>query len=110
MQSLKQVVDFKIQNNILDLNTYISILAEDLKTCGQYEDLKVFDASQAKFLEKTVVRTDEPLKYHQLEVIQKAALRGSESFKDSGHIYQLTVEQSLNQMERELQEELNENK
>lgn len=52
LQSLKQVMDFKLQNNMLDFKTYISILDTDLKTSDEHDPLKVFDYPYSNFMQE----------------------------------------------------------
>ena len=52
LQQLKNIMDFKFANNTLDLNSYLSILAMDLKTCNEFDCLKTFEPKYALFLER----------------------------------------------------------
>lgn len=47
MWSMRQVMDFKLANNMLDFKTYIQILGRDLKTCEKDDNLKTFDHKYA---------------------------------------------------------------
>lgn len=42
-ESLKQIMDFKLQNGMLDFKTYIAILEADLKTLRQFDPITVLD-------------------------------------------------------------------
>ena len=84
---MKQVMDFKLLNNMLDFKTYIQILSMDLKTCDEYDPLKVFDNSYAPFLESNL-NNRKDLNFTDLDVIQKTVLKDRESFVDCNKTYQ----------------------
>lgn len=67
LQSLKQVMDFKLQNNMLDFKTYISILETDLKTCDEYDPLKVFGSSYSNLLHENLISRE--MTFRELDVI-----------------------------------------
>jgi len=94
--SMKQVMDFKLLNNMLDFKTYIQLLSLDLKTCDEYDPLKVFDHSYAPFLEQHL--NSRPLNFRELDVIQQAVLKDRDAFPDCNKTYQLTVEKGLERM------------
>lgn len=49
--SLKQIMDFKMQNDMLNFKTYVSILETDLCTSVKNDPLKVFDHTYSTFLQ-----------------------------------------------------------
>ena len=67
LQSLKQVMDFKLQNKMLDFKTFISILDIDLKTSKENDPLKVFDYPYSNFMHQNL--RDNELNYRELDVI-----------------------------------------
>jgi hypothetical protein len=83
--SLKQVMDFKLLNNMLDFKTYIQLLQLDLQTCDEFDPLKVFDHSYAPFLEKHL--ETRPLNFRELDVIQQAIMKDRDAFPDCNKTY-----------------------
>ena len=71
-------MDFKLQNNMLDFKTYISILETDLKTSNEYDPLKVFDYPYSNYIHENLVNNE--LTFHELDVIQKAILKDRDCF------------------------------
>lgn len=96
LQSLKQVMDFKLQNNMLDFKTFISILDTDLKTSCEHDPLKVFDYPYSNFIQQNLENNE--LNYRELDVIQRAIHKDRDMFMNCNQTYQLSVEQSVNRV------------
>ena len=69
----------------------------DLKSCNEYDPLKVFDHTYAPFLE-TNLNERKDLNFTDLDVIQKTVLKDRDSFPDCNKTYQLTVEKTLDRI------------
>ena len=78
-------MDFKLQNNMLDFKTFISILDTDLKTSNEFDPLKVFDYPYSNFMHENLLENE--LNYRELDVIQRAIHKDRDMFQDCNLTY-----------------------
>ena len=79
---MKQIMDFKMQNDMLNFKTYVSILETDLCTSVTNDPLKVFDHTYSTFLQDNLEQKGTNLTFRELDIIQQSLLKDRDSFYD----------------------------
>ena len=115
LESLKQVMDFKMQNGTLDIKTYLSILETYLINTTKFSSqfgihqnsnssqtrkqlqlapFTVLDHRYTDFLQ-SYLEGKSDVSMRDLSIIQKAVVQEKEHFRNSDKVFQITVQKGL---------------